>query len=455
MAPLHDDVGDPRPLAPDPLLHLARERVRGGERRLRVEAQREMRNATARTLDKAQLPRRRARSGAHDANDRVGIAPRLARRDAVPGARWKEGLDVGLDALDLGRGLHDRALDLRGDGVRLVEGEVAWELQVERELRRVVHGHDAQVVHLAHARHAHGRRVCTLAHRQIAGFGLDVDHDVRVRQHALHRPLDRVRRRVSLADRGSGRNADHDVCEMPPRRLTHAQAAELHGRLHALDREPGGLVRSHRIAIHQHVHVLADEAGGRDENEHGDQQCGDRVAVGVAGAREEEANEHRRRAEQVAAEVERVRRERRAPVTPRAAPGHDRPADVDGDDQDDDGEGVPRGVDIGAGVPEQMRERALADEEARHDEKSGLGECRQVLCLAVPVGVARVGGPPRTPMASSVRRAATRSVPEWSASETSPRLPVASPVTSFSATRIAAARTETSAMRRGGGTREG
>ena len=55
-----------------------------------------------------------------------------------------------------------------------------------------------------------------------------------------------------------------------------------------------------------------------------------------------------------------------------------------------------------------------------------------------------------TPTAKNVRSAATRSVPEWIASETSPRLCVASPVPSLSAMSAHAAKTETSAVRRCG-----
>src|SRR3954447_14268805 len=60
-----------------------------------------------------------------------------------------------------------------------------------------------------------------------------------------------------------------------------------------------------------------------------------------------------------------------------------------------------------------------------------------------------------TPTAKSVSRAATRSVPECAASDRRPRLCVASPVTSFSAISVAAAKTERSAVRRCGLTAEG
>ena len=61
-------------------------------------------------------------------------------------------------------------------------------------------------------------------------------------------------------------------------------------------------------------------------------------------------------------------------------------------------------------------------------------------------GCGRLGG--RRRRRRRVRSAATRSVPECAASEKSPRLPVARPVTSLTAIRTAAATTETSAIRR-------
>ena len=73
-----------------------------------------------------------------------------------------------------------------------------------------------------------------------------------------------------------------------------------------------------------------------------------------------------------------------------------------------------------------------------------------MLRLPVAVLMARVGGRIATPTAKSVRRAATRSVPEWAASERKPRLPVASPVTSLTPISTSAAATDMRAMRRCG-----
>src|SRR3972149_5296472 len=60
-------------------------------------------------------------------------------------------------------------------------------------------------------------------------------------------------------------------------------------------------------------------------------------------------------------------------------------------------------------------------------------------------------GRPATPTAKNVRSAATKSGPDCPASETRPRLPVASPVASLTTISTQAARTETRAVRRWGG----
>ena len=59
-------------------------------------------------------------------------------------------------------------------------------------------------------------------------------------------------------------------------------------------------------------------------------------------------------------------------------------------------------------------------------------------------------GLPATPTAKNVSSAATRSVPEWSASETRPSEPLAMPAVSLSASSASAAATEMSAVRRWG-----
>ncbi len=87
--------------------------------------------------------------------------------------------------------------------------------------------------------------------------------------------------------------------------------------------------RLRRRAIHQHVDVHLDQPRGREQHEHADEERRDRVAVRVPAAREEQPDEHGERAGEVAREVERVRRERGAAVAPRRAPRDGRAAEVD------------------------------------------------------------------------------------------------------------------------------
>ena len=61
----------------------------------------------------------------------VGDVLRLERR---PRRLLRERLEVRLDGDDLGHLVADRVLDLFGDRVRLVQGQLGGELEVEREL---------------------------------------------------------------------------------------------------------------------------------------------------------------------------------------------------------------------------------------------------------------------------------------------------------------------------------
>ena len=72
--------------------------------------------------------------------------------------------------------------------------------------------------------------VRALAHVGLALERLDVDDDVRLGQRVLHRLLDRVGRRVALADGGVRRDADDDVGEVAARRLAHPQPAQVDRR---------------------------------------------------------------------------------------------------------------------------------------------------------------------------------------------------------------------------------
>ena len=97
------------------------------------------------------------------------------------------------------------------------------------------------------------------------------------------------------------------------------------------------------------------------------------------------------------------------------------------------------------GFEEQPLDRLVDDPDAGDQQQQGLEQRREVLDLAVAVGVLAVGGPAETRTAKSVTTAATRSRPEWAASERMPRLPVITPTTSLNSVRKMAAITELSA----------
>ena len=147
--------------------------------------------------------------------------------------------------------------------MRLLEREVARELEVERDLVRIAEVDDADVVHLAHARDAERRHRRALAERLLARLGLDVDDDVALRQRPLDGGLDRVGGRVALADGGSGGHADDDVHEVLPAGLAHPQPLQVHRRLDPGDRRARGLGRVRRRPVHQHVDVPPHQARRR------------------------------------------------------------------------------------------------------------------------------------------------------------------------------------------------
>ena len=230
-----------------------------------------------------------------------------------------------------------------------------------------------------------------LPHGCVGGLDrLDVDDDVRFRQRRLHRALDRVGRRVALGDSRVVRDRDHDVCEHAPGCLAHPQPPQLHRGLQADDRPARRLLGVGRRAIHEDVHVAPHQPGGGEQDEDSDEEGRDGVGTRIAAAYEQQADEHGDRAREVAAEVERVRRERRARVGARRAPGGGRPGDVDTDDDAHDEQRVPRGVHPRAAV-HQAHEGVPDDEDAGDDEDRALGKCGEMLGLAVAILVPGIG----------------------------------------------------------------
>ena len=88
--------------------------------------------------------------------------------------------------------LLNRMLDLARDSVGFLEGRVARQLQVERDLRAAVDLQHADVVDLAHAPHLHRGGVGELARDRVLLGRLDVDDDVRLGKCALYRRLDGI-----------------------------------------------------------------------------------------------------------------------------------------------------------------------------------------------------------------------------------------------------------------------
>ena len=147
-----------------------------------------------------------------------------------------------------------------------------------------------------------------------------------------------------------------------------------------------------RRAIHEHVDVAPDEpARGRDD-EHRDEERGDRVALGEARPGRDEASDHGERREQVGAEVHRIREERRAGVLPGGAVRDEEAREVDRDDQEQHGEDPPRGLDVQLDPAREACDGERCDADRDDHEEARLGERGEVLGLAVPVEVTLVGG---------------------------------------------------------------
>ena len=258
--------------------------------------------------------------------------------------------------------------------MRVVERQVAGELQVERQLGAAVGAQHGQVVDLPHLGHAQGGGEGPFTERALVALRLDVDDDVALRQRLVDGGLDGVRRRVTLPDGGARRNADHDVGELAPRRLPHPQAPQLDPGLQTRDRGARSLLRLGRSAVHEHVDVVPHQARGGPEHEHGDEQRRRRVGVMPARADAEQADQHRDRSRQIAREMRRVGAECGAVVAAGGAERDDRTAEVDGDDEGEDGQRVPLHVHRRLREAGEVRDRPPDDEQAGEDEDRGLRE---------------------------------------------------------------------------------
>ena len=136
-----------------------------------------------------------------------------------------------------------------------------------------------------------------------------MDDDVAVGQRAVHRVLDRVGRRVALADRRAGRDADHHVRELPARGLPHPQPPQLDPRSAPIAASAASCASDGTRSISTSMLTLHQPSRG-EQHEPGHEQRGRRVGPVIARPRGDEAEQHGRRAGEVAGEVERVRLQR-------------------------------------------------------------------------------------------------------------------------------------------------
>jgi hypothetical protein len=89
--------------------------------------------------------------------------------------------------------------------------------------------------------------------------------------------------------------------------------------------------------------------------------------------------------------VQCVRAERRASIATGGPVRNDGAAEVDRDDDREDGERVPRRLDARRAEADEVGDGPPDDDEAGGDENRGLSERGEMLRLAVPVGVGDVG----------------------------------------------------------------
>ena len=211
------------------------------------------------------------------------------------------------DGGDLRYRLGDLPFDLARGSMRVLEGQVCRELQVQRDLGAVLGSQHRKIVDLAHLRHVLRRGQGPLAQRGLVFLRLDVDDDVALRQRLVDRRLDRVRRGVALADCGSRRDADDDVRELPAPGLPHPQTPQLHKRLEPPDRSRSDGVSLGRNAVHQNVDVPAHQPRGSGQDEQRNEERGGGVSLLPPGADAEQAAEHCNRAGKVAREVNGIR----------------------------------------------------------------------------------------------------------------------------------------------------
>ncbi len=304
------------------------------------------------------------------------------------------------------------------------------------------------------ARTVSAARVRAVADAGLVLARLDVDDDVALRAARAARPPPPRRR-----PRAPGRPP------RPARRAmtTSAKWRPAAWRIRRRRTSTGGSIRRDRVhrrlgrlgrrAVHEHVDVPAHQPDRGEEDETRDEQRRQRVAVRVAAARPPRARRGPR-----PSRAGRRRSGARSPAAPRfrsagpsAARRLVRPASISDHDREHE-ERPPRGVDVRLEDPGQARERERGDDEARDDEdRRPRASAARCSAFPWPYWCPGSAGRTATPTAKKVSSAATRSVPECSASETRPRRAAREAGRELEQRPArAAATTDTSAVRRCG-----
>ena len=207
-----DHVGDLGQLLAQPLLDLARARVRVGERRCRVEPEREERDEPLVRAQEAQLPRRAAgRPRARSARPRrVGeLDRRRSPRRAARGASAPTSTSG--TAAQIARSTSSAT------SCASSSGSSPGSFRCSESSVRAADVDEAQVVDLADPRDRERRGVGALAQRRVVVARLDVDDDVAAGQRPLDaRPRPGRRAACPWPTAAPGETRDDDVGEVPP-----------------------------------------------------------------------------------------------------------------------------------------------------------------------------------------------------------------------------------------------
>ena len=262
-------------------------------------------------------------------------------------------------------------------------------------------------------------RAHPLAQHPLFLAGLDVDDSVRARQGALESLLDVIGDRVTLPDGRAREDADHDVDERLAARLPQPKAAELDERIERLDRGAGDLDRRVRRPIPSARPRSPDQPGRGEQDEHRDEQRGDRVAPCGKPRSRRSARRGRRACRRGRHEVERVREQRGARMATSRLQRRHRPGPVDAVTTATARNAHHAGstsTSIQPTVGERERRDADADDR-RADASASAGE---MLGLPVPVLVTGIGRCPTMPTAKNVSGAAGRVLPNSAATTIRP-----------------------------------